>query len=190
MSINLLKSQKLNLSKGLRKVGIGLGWDINSNTKFSASEFDLDVSVFMLGASGKIDKEKYIIFYGNLNSPDAAVKHCGDNRDGKGEGDDETIEIDLTKVDTSIKELLFVVTIYEHDLRNQNFGQVSNSFIRIYDWLTKKEIAKYLLKEDFAENTAFEFAKLYREDETWIFKALGEGSKFGLKDFVDKYYDS
>ena len=188
MSINLSKGERVNLSKespGLTQAGIGLGWDIN--TTDTGSAFDLDASVFMLGNNGKIPAEQYFVFYNNLTSPDGSVQHSGDSRTGEGSGDDELIQIDLAKVDQVIQEVLFVVTIHEADARRQNFGQVRNSFIRIYDTTTELEIAKYELEEDFSRETALEFGRLYRKDNDWRFQALGQGYNSGLQGFVDKY---
>ncbi|MGD1716007.1 TerD family protein [Dapis sp. BLCC M172] len=188
MSINLGKGERINLSKespNLTQAGIGLGWDVN--TTDTGSAFDLDASVFMLGTNGKIPTEKYFVFYNNLTSPDASVKHSGDSRTGEGSGDDEVIEIDLTKVDQTIQEIVFVVTIHEADARRQNFGQVRNSFIRIYDITTEQEVAKYELEEDFSRETALEFGRLYRKDNDWRFQAVGQGYNSGLQGFVDKY---
>ena len=188
MSINIRKGERINLSKeapGLKKAGIGLGWDVNSTD--TGAEFDLDASVFMLGANGKIPVDEYFVFYNNLVSPDGAVKHQGDNRTGAGEGDDETIEIDLTQVSPDIEEMLFVVTIHEADKRRQNFGQLSNSFIRIYDLETDQEVTKYELEEDFSRETALEFGRLYKKNGEWRFQAVGAGYNAGLQTFVDKY---
>ncbi|MDE5075079.1 MAG: TerD family protein [Trichodesmium sp. St15_bin1_1] len=188
MSINLSKGERVNLSKespGLTQAGIGLGWDIN--TTDTGSGFDLDASVFMLGNNGKIPAEQYFVFYNNLTSPDGSVQHSGDSRTGEGSGDDELIQIDLAKVDQVIQEVLFVVTIHEADARRQNFGQVRNSFIRIYDTTTELEIAKYELEEDFSRETALEFGRLYRKDNDWRFQAVGQGYNSGLQGFVDKY---
>lgn len=188
MAINLSKGERVNLSKeapGMKKTGVGLGWDINATD--TGSDFDLDVSVFMLGANGKIPNEKYFVFYNSLKSADGAVESMGDSRTGKGEGDDETIKIDLTKVDAAVEEMLFVVTIYEADKRRQNFGQVRNSFIRIYDEETQEEVAKYELEEDFSRETALEFGRLYKKDGEWRFQAVGQGYNEGLESFVNKY---
>ncbi|MBW4671942.1 MAG: TerD family protein [Cyanomargarita calcarea GSE-NOS-MK-12-04C] len=188
MSINLSKGERINLSKeapSLKNAGIGLGWDINVTDTGSA--FDLDASVFMLGANGKIINEKYFVFYNNSQSPDGSIKHQGDSRTGEGTGDDETIQIDLSKVDTSVQEIVFVVTIHEAEQRKQNFGQVRNSYIRIYDNATEKEITKYELEEDASAETAIEFGKLYRKDGEWRFQAVGAGYKSGLQSFVDRY---
>lgn len=188
MSINLSKGGRVNLSKeapGLKNAGIGLGWDVNATD--TGSGFDLDASVFMLGTNGKIPNDKYFVFYNNTQSPDGSAKHIGDSRTGEGAGDDETIKIDLSKVDASIQEIVFVVTIHEADSRKQNFGQVRNSFIRIYDLSTEKEITKYELEEDFSTETAIEFGKLYKKDGEWRFQAVGNGYKAGLQKFVDQY---
>lgn len=188
MPINLSKGERINLSKeapNLKKAGIGLGWDINATD--TGAGFDLDASVFMLGANGKIPNDKYFIFYNNPTSPDSSAKHLGDSRTGEGSGDDEVVEIDLSKVDAAIQEIIFVVTIHEADVRKQNFGQVKNSFIRIYDSVTEKQIAKYELEEDFSTETAIEFGKLYKKDGEWRFQAVGAGYKAGLQKFVDQY---
>ncbi|MBD2186398.1 TerD family protein [Aerosakkonema funiforme] len=188
MSIDLSKGGRINLSKeapSLKNVGIGLGWDINATDTGSA--FDLDASVFMLGANGKIPNDKYFVFYNNTESPDTSVKHLGDSRTGEGAGDDETIQIDLSKVDASIQEIVFIVTIHEADVKKQNFGQVRNSFIRIYDNSTENQIAKYELEEDFSTETAIEFGRLYKKDGDWRFQAVGQGYKAGLQKFVDQY---
>ncbi|MCL1471348.1 TerD family protein [Argonema antarcticum] len=188
MSINLSKGGRVNLSKeapGLKNAAIGLGWDVNATD--TGSGFDLDASVFMLGTNGKIPNDKYFVFYNNTQSPDGSAKHMGDSRTGEGAGDDETVQIDLSKVDASIQEIVFVVTIHEADTRKQNFGQVRNSFIRIYDLSTEKEITKYELEEDFSTETAIEFGKLYKKDGEWRFQAVGNGYKAGLQKFVDQY---
>ncbi|EIW15878.1 MULTISPECIES: TerD family protein [Pelosinus] len=190
MGINLSKGERINLSKeapSLKKVGVGLGWDTNSTD--TGVDFDLDASVFMLGANGKIPSEKSFIFYNNLTSPDGAVKHTGDNLTGEGDGDDETILVELAKVDSGINELVFVVTVHEAEKRRQNFGQVRNAFIRLYDQDTNKEVAKYELDEDFSKETAIEFGKLYKKDGQWRFQAVGQGYNSGLQGFVDKYFE-
>lgn len=188
MSINIRKGERINLSKeapGLKKAGIGLGWDINVTDTGSA--FDLDASVFMVAEDGKIPEDEYFVFYNNLVSPDGGVKHLGDSRTGEGTGDDETIEVDLTKIHSMVQELIFVVTIHEADQRRQNFGQVRNSFIRIYDKETNTEVAKYDLEEDFSRETAVEFGRLYNKNGEWRFQAVGQGYNAGLQSFVDKY---
>ena len=191
MGINLGKGERINLSKeapSLKKVGVGLGWDTNSTD--TGLDFDLDASIFMLGANGKIPTEKNFVFYNNLTSPDGGVKHTGDNLTGDGDGDDETIFVELAKVDAAINELVFVVTIHEAEKRKQNFGQVRNAFIRLYDQETNKEIAKYELDEDFSRETAIEFGKLYKKEGQWRFQAVGQGYNSGLQGFVDRYFEA
>ena len=188
MGISLSKGGRVNLSKevpSLTNIGIGLGWDTNISD--SGADFDLDASVFMIDNSGKIPQDEYFVFYNNLQSPDGAVIHQGDNRTGEGEGDDESLTIDLNKINPSIQELVFVVTIHEANERGQNFGQVNNAFIRIFDLNTNIEIAKYDLDEDFSAETAIEFGRLYKKDNSWRFKAVGTGYNNGLQGFVDLF---
>jgi tellurium resistance protein TerD len=183
MAINLTKGQRIEI--GLNKVGIGLGWDPNEGTGF---DFDLDASAFMLGENKKIPKEEFFVFYNNPLSPDKAVESSGDDTTGgSSDGDDETLTVDLSKVDPKITEILFTVTIHEFEARRQNFGQVRNSFIRIYNVQTNEEIAKYELDEDFSVETAVEFGRLYRRGGEWKFEAMGIGYKGGLDYFVKKY---
>lgn len=187
MSINLGKGGRINLAKespALKNIGLGLGWDTNDTD--TGVDFDLDVSLFML-SNGKIPKDEYFVFYNNLNSPDGAVVHQGDNRTGEGDGDDESIFIDLGKINSSIEELVVIVTIDEALKRKQNFGQVENSFVRLYDIDNGSEIAKYELDEDFSTEIAVEFGRLYKKDGTWRFKAVGAGFNSGLQGFVDKF---
>jgi len=188
MGINLSKGGRIDLSKeapSLKKVALGLGWDTNSSD--TGFDFDLDVSLFMLDSSEKIPQDEYFVFYNNLSSPDGSVVHQGDNLTGEGDGDDETIFIDLDKINPKIERLVVVVTIHEAQIRRQNFGQVENSFIRLYDIDTNKEIAKYELDEDFSTETAVEFGELYKKSGSWRFKAVGVGFNAGLQGFVDKF---
>jgi len=183
MAINLTKGQRIEI--GLSKVGVGLGWDPNEGTGF---DFDLDASAFMLGDRKKIPMEEFFVFYNNPKSPDGAVESSGDDlTGGNSDGDDETLTVDLKKVDSKIHEILFTVTIHDYEARRQNFGQVRNSFIRIYNAQTNEEIAKYELDEDFSIETAVEFGRLYRKGNEWKFEAMGIGYKGGLQFFVDKY---
>ena len=184
--INLEKGQRISMEKGLQKVGIGLGWDPNKSTGF---DFDLDASAFMLSETGKCPKDEFFIFYNNQKSPDGSVESSGDdltggNSDG---GDDETLTVDLAKVDPVIESIVFTATIYKAAERNQNFGQVRNSYIRIYDALTDEVIARYDLDEDFSVETAVEFGRLYRRNGEWKFEAIGTGDKGGLDTLVGKY---
>lgn len=184
--INLEKGQRISMDEGLSLIGVGLGWDPNEGTGY---DFDLDASAFMLGSDGKIPTDKYFVFYNNPKSPDGAVESTGDdltggNSDG---GDDETLNVDLTKVSANIQEIVFTATIYHAEERRQNFGQVRNSYIRIYDAKTDTEIAKYDLHEDFFIETAVEFGRLYRHNGMWKFEAIGNGSRGGLQALVNKY---
>ena len=183
---NLEKGQRISMDKGLTLVGVGLGWDPNEGTGY---DFDLDASAFMLGESGRIPTDEYFVFYNNQKSPDGSVESTGDdltggNSDG---GDDETINVDLSKVDPKIQEIVFTATIYKAEERRQNFGQVRNSYIRIYDAKTNAEIARYDLDEDFSIETAVEFGRLYRRGDEWKFEAMGIGNKGGLQSLVNKY---
>lgn len=183
MAINLTKGQRIDI--GLSKVGVGLGWDPNEGT---GHDFDLDASAFMLGENKKLPRDEFFIFYNNPLSPDKAVESSGDDlTGGNSDGDDETLTVDLSKVDPKISEIVFTVTIHEFETRKQNFGQVRNSFIRIYNAQTNEEIAKYELDEDFSIETAVEFGRLYKRNGEWKFEAMGIGYKGGLQYFVDKY---
>lgn len=184
MAINLSKGQRIDV--GLTNVGVGLGWDPNESTGY---DFDLDASAFMLGEDKKLPVDEFFVFYNNPVSPDGAVKSSGDDRTGRNsnKGDDETLTVDLAKVDKRITEILFTATIHEADIRRQNFGQVHNSYIRIYDANTHEDIARYDLDEDFSTETAVEFGRLYLRNGAWRFEALGNGARGGLQALVDKY---
>ena len=183
MAINLQKGQRENLNA--QKFIIGLGWDTNSSS--TGVDFDLDASAFILGENRKILSEKYFIFYNNLNSPNDAVIHTGDNRTGDGDGDDEQIIVDLSKIDNDATEICIVITIHDADIRKQNFGQVRNSFIRIIDANSNNELLKYELEEDFSIETAVEFGRIYKRNGEWKFEAVGAGMKGGLEDYLNKY---
>lgn len=182
--INLEKGQRIDV--GLEKVCVGLGWDPNTT---GGEDFDLDASAFMLGKNRKLPADEYFVFYNNLASPDGAVASSGDDQTGGNseEGDDETITVDLEKVNPAVEEIIFTATIHKADERRQNFGQVRNAYIRIYDATNGEEIAKYDLDEDFSVETAVEFGRLYRRDGKWKFEAMGIGHKGGLQYFVDQY---
>lgn len=183
MAINLQKGQRENIEAP--KFTIGLGWDTNSATTGAA--FDLDASIFILNDQKKLISDENFVFYNNLVSPDGAVEHTGDNLTGDGDGDDEQIKIDLTKADSKVNEICIVVTIHEADSRRQNFGQVRNSFIRIFDAVTNEVILKYELEEDFSIETAVEFGRIYKREGKWKFEAVGMGMKGGLQDYLNKY---
>ncbi len=182
MAIDLQKGQRVGL--GLQKLGIGLGWDPNDS---SGQDFDLDASAFML-VNGKVPDSKFLVFYNNPKSPDGAVESSGDDQTGgNSDGDDETLTVDLKKIDSRIEEIVVVVTIHDAESRNQNFGQVRNSFIRIYDASNDSEICKYELDEDFSVETAVEFGRVYKKNNEWKFEAMGKGYPGGLGTFVSKY---
>jgi tellurium resistance protein TerD len=184
MGINLTKGQRIDV--GLQKVGVGLGWDPSQTT---GNDFDLDASAFLLGSNGKLPADEYFVFYNNKLSPDGAVVGADDDQTGgSSDGDDETIMVDLTKVSPAIQEIVFTVTIHDYEARRQNFGQVRNSFIRIYDAINNTELAKYELDEDFSIESAVEFGRLYRRDGSWRFEAIGRGYQGGLQTLVNKYY--
>lgn len=183
MAINLQKGQRENINAP--KFTIGLGWDTNNST--TGSSFDLDASVFILGDNRKILSDSHFVFYNNLKSPDEAVIHTGDNLTGDGDGDDEQVKIDLTKINPAVKEICIVVTIHDAVSRKQNFGQVRNSFIRIVDDSNNTEMVKYELEEDFSIETAVEFGRIYNKDGQWKFEAMGVGMKGGLEDYLNKY---
>jgi tellurium resistance protein TerD len=185
MAISLVKGQKIDI--GLSKISVGLGWNPNEGT---GHNFDLDASAFMINANRIIPADEYFVFYGNTDSPDGALHHTGDDPTGgnSAEGDDETIEIDLSKVNDDIKEILFVVTIHDATARKQNYGQVRNSYIRVVDDATNQEIAKYELDEDFSIETGIEFGRLYKRDKKWKFEASGIGYKEDLAFFLSKYF--
>lgn len=185
MAISLVKGQKINI--GLTSISVGLGWNPNEGT---GNDFDLDASAFMIDNNRLIPSENFFIFYGNVNSPDGALLHTGDDPTGgnSAHGDDETIKVDLAKIQSNITEILFVVTIHDASNRKQNFGQVRNSYIRIVDNKTDTEIAKYELGEDFSVETGVEFGRLYLHNEHWKFEASGIGYKEDLSFFLEKYY--
>lgn len=182
--INLQKGQKIEL--GLENVRVGLGWDQAGDGR---EDFDLDASAFMLGKNRKLPQDEFFVFYNNLVSPDGAVASSGDDRTGGNsvDGDDETLNVNLKKLDPRIEEIVFVVTIHEAEVRRQNFGQVRNAYIRIYDTDTGEEIARYDLEEDFSVETGLEFGRIYRKNGMWKFDAMGIGYKGGLQYLVDKY---
>lgn len=181
MPINLQKGQKVSLSKGnpgLKKLMVGLGWDTNQYD--GGYDFDLDAAAFLLGSDGKCPTPNEFIFYGNLKHDSQSVEHVGDNRTGEGEGDDEVILIDLSKIPENIQRIAFTVTIYEAEERRQNFGQVSNSYIRVVDDVTGTELIRYDLGEDFSIETAIVVGEIYKHNGEWKFNAIGSGYQGGL----------
>ncbi len=182
MPVSLSKGQKVELTKGnpgLSKLLIGLGWDTNKYD--GGADFDLDAAAFLLDANGKVTSDEDFIFYGNLKHKSESVSHTGDNLTGEGEGDDEVLKVDLSKVPANIDKIAFTVTIYEAESRNQNFGQVSNAYIHILDERNNVELIKYDLGEDFSIETAVVVGELYRHGTEWKFNAIGSGFQGGLR---------
>lgn len=187
MALSLQKGGNLSLSKeapSLTKILVGLGWDPRST---DGTQFDLDASAFLLNASGKVRGDADFIFYNQLKSPDGSVEHTGDNRDGAGDGDDEAIKVDLSRVPVDVDKIAFTVTIHDAENRRQNFGQVGNSFIRIVNETNGSEIVRYDLAEDASTETAMIFAELYRHNSEWKFRAVGQGYAGGLKALANGY---
>lgn len=181
MGITLAKGQKVDLTKsnpGLKSVIVGLGWDINKYD--GGHSFDLDTAAFLTTGSGKVTSDVDFIFYNNLRHPSGSVTHLGDNLTGVGEGDDEQIKVQLDAVPANIEKIAFTVTIHEALERNQNFGQVSNSYIRVLDETTGQELIRYDLGEDFSIETAIVVGELYRHNGEWKFNAVGSGYQGGL----------
>jgi len=181
MSVSLKKGQKVSLTKGnpgLAHVVVGLGWDVNQFD--TGGDFDLDAAAFMLTDSGRVSSQDDFIFFGNLEHPSGSVKHLGDNLTGAGEGDDEQVKVDLSRVPANITKIAFTVTIYEAEARRQNFGQVNNAFIRIYNEDNGEELLRYDLGEDFSIETAAVFGELYKNGDEWKFNAIGSGYQGGL----------
>lgn len=188
MPISLAKGQKMSLTKdnpSLSKITVGLGWDVN---KYSGgAEFDLDASVFICGANGKCRNDNDFIFYKNLDSADGAVHHTGDNKTGVGDGDDEAIQIDLNRVAPDVQSIAITVTIYDANNRRQNFGQVSNAYVRVVDDTTGSEIVRFDLGEDFSIETAIVAGEIYRHNGEWKFNAIGSGFQGGLAALCKNY---
>ena len=188
MPVSLKKGEKVSLNKGnpgLRNIVVGLGWDTNAYD--TGGSFDLDSAAFLLGENGKVTSSNDFVFFGNLKHSSGAVEHLGDNRTGVGAGDDENIKIDLSLVPQSITKIVFTVTIYEAEERHQNFGQINNSYVRIYNADTNEEILRYDLGEDFSIETAAVFGELYRHNNEWKFNAIGSGFKGGLAALCANY---
>jgi len=188
MAIQLSKGQRIDLTKDnptLSKIIIGLGWDIKNYD--GGQDYDLDASAFLLNSAGKCRQDLDFIFYNNLQSTDGSVRHTGDNRTGEGDGDDEQITVDLSAVPADVDKIAFTVTIHDAEVRNQNFGQVSNAFARLVDENTGQEILRFDLGEDFSIETAVVFCELYRHNSDWKFNAVGAGFQGGLGALVNAY---
>ena len=180
MSVSLSKGGNVSLSKeapGLQAVLVGLGWDVRTTT---GADFDLDASALLVGSNGKILSDAHFIFFNNLTSPDGSVEHTGDNLTGEGEGDDEAIKVNLAAVPAECDKIVFPVSIYEAEQRQQSFGQVRNAFIRVVNQAGGAEITRYDLSEDASTETAMVFGELYRNNGEWKFRAVGQGYATGL----------
>ena len=190
MAINLSKGERISLEKvapGLVQIFVGLGWDINVTD--TGADFDIDGSVFLLDSNEKLISDKHFIFYNNLTSPDPeqSVKQRGDNRTGAGEGDDEIIDMKLKSIPPEVAKIALTVTIHEADKRKQNFGQVSNAYVRVVNCENEEEIIRYDLTEDFSVETALIMAEFYRKDGEWRMNAVGAGYEGGLQALVERY---
>lgn len=188
MSVSLTKGQRVDLTKGrpsLKKVLIGLGWDVNQYD--GEADFDLDASVFMTKENGKVGSDDDFIFYGNLEHKTKSVIHTGDNRTGDGDGDDEIIKVNFDAIPTDYTKLSVAVTIYDADNRLQNFGMVNNAYVRVMDEETGEELIRYDLSEDFSTETAIVVAEIYKKSGEWKFKAVGSGYNGGLASLCRQY---
>ena len=190
MGVNLSKGQRVSLDKGMTMAMIGLGWDTN---KYDGGwDFDLDASAFLLGANGKVRKDKDFIFYGELEHETGAVRHTGDNLTGEGEGDDEVIIIDFTKIPADIQKIAITVTIYDAPVRHQTFGQVSNAYVRVARIANENdtvgtEVLRFDLAEEFSIETALVVCEIYRYGSDWKFNAVGAGYQGGLEALCRSY---
>lgn len=190
MAVKLKKGQRVSLDKGINHALIGLGWDINGYN--GSDDFDLDACAFLLNANGRVRSDEDFIFYGNLQSADGSVTHTGDNRTGAGDGDDEVIMIDFTKVPADVQKIAITVTIYDAQERRQNFGQVSNAYVRVArtenndDYVGKEEL-RYDLAEDFSIETALVVCEIYKHNGSWKFNAVGSGYSGGLEALCRSY---
>ncbi len=188
MAIQLKKGQKIDLTKGnpgLKHIRLGLGWDTNMFD--GGDDFDLDVSLFMVGKSCKVEQDEDFIFYNNLKHPSEAVEHLGDNRTGDGDGDDEEILVDFSKMPDRIEKIAVTVTIYEAKERRQNFGQVNNSYVRLVNSDNEEELLRYDLGEEFSIETAIVVCEIYRHNGEWKFSAVGSGFEGGLEALCRSY---
>jgi tellurium resistance protein TerD len=181
VGVSLSKGGNVSLTKeapGLTAVIVGLGWDARSTT---GTDFDLDASAILTNTDGKVSSDANFVFFNNLKSPDGSVEHTGDNLTGEGEGDDESLLVDLSKVPANVDKIVFPVSIHEADNRGQTFGQVSNAFIRVANQADGQELARYDLSEDASTETAMIFGELYRYGGEWKFRAVGQGYASGLR---------
>ena len=187
MAISLTKGGNVNLSKeapNLTNIAVGLGWNPRAT---DGQAFDLDAIAFLVNESGKVRADADFIFFNNLKSSDGSVEHTGDNRAGEGDGDDEVIKVDLTKVPADVSKVVFCAVIYDGQARNQNFGQVANAYIRIVNTQGDAEVARYDLSEDSSTETAMIFGELYKNNGEWKFRAVGQGFAGGLGPLAASY---
>ncbi|EPF87863.1 tellurium resistance protein TerD [Acinetobacter gyllenbergii] len=187
MAISLTKGGNVSLTKeapGITKTTVGLGWNPRVT---DGAAFDLDAIAFLVNEGGKVRADNDFIFFNNLKSSDGSVVHNGDNRTGEGDGDDETLSIDLSKVPADVAKVIFAVTIYDGQTRNQNFGQVANAYIRVSNDAGGTEIARYDLSEDSSTETAMIFGELYKHGSEWKFRAIGQGFAGGLGPLAASY---
>ncbi|WP_432514184.1 TerD family protein [Kineococcus sp. SYSU DK001] len=187
MGVTLAKGGNVSLAKvapNLDEALVGLGWDVRTTTGL---DFDLDASALMLGAGGKVLSDAHFVFYNQLTSPDGSVRHTGDNRTGEGEGDDETIEVDLGSVPANVEKIVFAVSIHDAEARRQSFGQVVNAFIRMVNRVDGSEVVRYDLSEDASTETAMVFGEVYRYGGEWKFRAVGQGYANGLRGIAQDF---
>lgn len=187
MGVTLAKGGNVSLTKeapGLTAVTVGLGWDVRTTT---GADHDLDASALLCSETGKVLSDAHFVFYNNLNSPDGSVRHTGDNLTGEGEGDDESIDVDLSGVPVEIAKIVFPVSIHDAQSRGQSFGQVRNAFIRVVNRASGVELARYDLSEDASTETAMVFGELYRRGAEWKFRAVGQGYASGLAGIASDY---
>ncbi|BFM98741.1 TerD family protein [Moraxella sp. K02] len=187
MAISLTKGGNVNLSKeapNLTNIAVGLGWNPRAT---DGQAFDLDAVAFLVNESGKVRADTDFIFFNNLKSSDGSVEHTGDNRTGEGDGDDEVIKVDLTKVPADVSKVVFCAVIYDGQARNQNFGQVANAYIRVVNTQGDAEVARYDLSEDSSTETAMIFGELYKNNGEWKFRAVGQGFAGGLGPLAASY---
>ena len=180
MSVSLSKGGNVSLTKqapGLTAALVGLGWDVRSTT---GTDYDLDASAILVNATGRVISDQHFVFFNNLTSPDGSVEHTGDNLTGEGEGDDESIKVDLARVPAEVDKIVFTVSIYDAESRRQSFGQVRNAFIRVVNQADGVELTRYDLSEDASTETAMIFGEVYRNGSDWKFRAVGQGYQSGL----------
>jgi tellurium resistance protein TerD len=187
VAVSLAKGGNVSLTKeaggSLTRVSVGLGWDERTTT---GAAFDLDASALLVGENGRVLSDTHFVFYGNLQFPAGATEqsawvfHTGDVLDGSAEGDDESIIVNLAALGPEVTRIVFPVSIYDADVRAQNFGQVMNAYIRIVDETTSAELVRYDLTEDYSTETAMIFGEVYRNGTDWKFRAVGQGYASGL----------